>query len=48
MPYTEQFDVGLSCLVVRRLEASTEVPVLASSNSDGVNMIFEVDAMQAR
>lgn len=46
MPYTEQFDVGLSCLVVRRLEASTEVAVLARSNSDEVNIICEIDAMQ--
>lgn len=47
MPYTEQFDVVLSCLVVRRLEASTEVAVLARSNRDEVNIICEVDAMRA-
>lgn len=48
MPYTEQLEAGLSCLVVRRLEASTEVAVLARSNSDEVSIICEVDAMQAR
>jgi hypothetical protein len=48
MPYTEQFDVGLSCLVVRRLEASAEVAVLANSNSDEVGIICEADAICAR
>jgi hypothetical protein len=48
MPYTEQFDVGLSCLVVRRLAAATEVAVLARSNSDEVNIICETDKMRAR
>ena len=48
MPYTEQFDVGLSCLVVRRLEASTEVAVLASSNSDEVSIICEADEICVR
>jgi hypothetical protein len=48
MPYTEQFDVGLSCLVVRRLKASTEVAVLDQSNSDEVSIIREVDAIGAR
>jgi len=48
MPYTEQFDVGLSCLVVRRLEASAEVAVLASSSRDEVSIICEADAIYAR
>jgi hypothetical protein len=48
MPYTEQFDVGLSCLDVRRLKASPEVAVLASSNSDEVSIVCEADAICAR
>ena len=48
MPYTEQFDVGLSCLVVRRLEARAEAAVLARSNNDEVNIICGIDAMGER